>query len=46
MFSVNCDGFGTGSNDKIDQAIKERKIRDTGGVMISSSYTIWVTFNK
>ena len=46
LFSVNCNGFGPGSNDKIDQVIRESKRRNIDGAMISSSDTRWGTVNK
>ena len=41
LFSVNCNGFGPGSTDKIDQVIRESKSRNVDGAMISSSDTRW-----
>ena len=32
-----CNGFGPRSKDKIDQLVRESKIRDVDGVMISLS---------
>ena len=39
LFSENCNGFGPGSNDKIDQVIRESKSRSVDSIMISLSGT-------
>ena len=36
LFSVNCNGFGPRSNDKIDQIIRESRKRIIDGVLIRS----------
>ena len=41
LFSVNCSGFGPGSNRKIKKVIKERKRRDVDEILISSSCARW-----
>ena len=46
LFSLHCNSFGPGSNDKIDQVIKESKGRDIDGIMINSLDAIWETVNK
>ena len=46
LFSVNFNGFGPGSKNKMDQLIRENKRRDDNGVIISSSDTRWDTVNK
>ena len=39
LFSVNCNVFGSGSSDKIDQVIRESESKNVDGIMISSSHT-------
>ena len=46
LFSVDCNGFGPGSSDKIDQIIRESKRRHVDGIMISLSDTRWGTVNS
>ena len=37
LFSVNCNRFGPGSKEKIDQLVREINSGDANGVVISSS---------
>ena len=37
LFSVNCNWFGPGSNDEIDQVVRESKSRNVYGIMVISS---------
>ena len=46
LFSVNCNGFGTRSNDKIDQIIRESREINIDRVLISWSDTKWGTVNR